>query len=162
MDDHQERRQTNIGLQQKTKTQDHMKTPLIQNSLEGGYKEQSIFIMKKKIMFHLWWRHKKRSNKKWLDIAMSSMSISSHVMSHHVPLHFVDYVNSIMEKYNVKWKSKIHSCNVKSHVRSQKVIKKSNNHERGPRVTTEVKNHPIFDIYTLILQENDFSPWVLP
>lgn len=77
-----------------------------------------------------------------------------------MPHHFMDYVNYIVYKYNVKWKSKSHSCNVKSHVGSQKFTEKSNSHDGGPRVTWEVKDYSICYIYTLIRQEKVFSPWL--
>lgn len=71
---------------------------------------------------------------------------------------FCGKCNSILEKYNVKWKSKSHSCNVKSDVGSQKVIEKSKNHEGIPRVTREVKDHLICYIYNLIVEAKEFSP----
>lgn len=83
-------------------------------------------------------------------------------MSHHVPHHFLDYVNSIMDKYNINFKSKSHTCNVKSQVGSQKVVENSNKHEGSPRVTREVKDHSTCYIYTLIVQDMGFSPWLLP
>ena len=52
-----------------------------------------------------------------------------HVMSHHVPHNFVDYVNSILEKCYVNWKSKSHPCNLKSHVGTRKALEKSNSHD---------------------------------
>jgi len=54
-----------------------------------------------------------RRYKEWLDTTTSSCSPchQSHVMSFHessFATSFVDYVNSILEKCNVKWKSKSH------------------------------------------------------
>ena len=50
---------------------------------------------------------------------------------------------------------------MKSHVRSQKVIEKSNIHEGSSRVTREVMDHPNCYIYTLIAHIKEFSPWLL-
>jgi len=46
-------------------------------------------------------RHKASNNKEWLNISMSSCNPcrQCHVTSHHVPHHFVDYVNSYLEMY---------------------------------------------------------------
>ena len=81
--------------------------------------------------------------------------MSSHESLFATP--FVDYVNSILEKCNVKWKSKSHPCNTKSHVGSLKFIEKSNNHDGGARVTREVNGHPICYIYTLIAHAKEFQ-----
>lgn len=50
---------------------------------------------------------------------------------------------------------------MKIHVESQRVMEELNNHEGSPRVTREVNCHLICYIYTLIVQEKEFSPWIL-
>ena len=76
------------------------------------------------------------------------LSVSCNVRSRVIfATSFMDYVNSILEKCNVKWKSKSYPCNTKSHLGSWKVIEKSNSHEGSPRVTREVNCHPICYIH---------------
>lgn len=67
-----------------------------------------------------------------------------------MPHHFVDYANSILDKFNVKWESKSHPCNLKSHEESQKAIENSKNHEDIPTIAREVNLHPIVYIYTVM------------
>ena len=55
--------------------------------------------------------------------------------------------------------SKGHVENMKSHVKVEKFIGKSNIHEGSQTVTREVKDHPMDYIHTLIVQAKDFSPW---
>lgn len=87
--------------------------------------------------------------------------MSCHVRSHHVPHEFLDYCKFLFEMYyTVEAQRRCTKC--KESCESRKVILKSKNHKGSQKVTREVKDHPIGYIYTLIVQENEFSPWILP
>jgi len=99
-------------------------TILIHNALDGGYEEKIISIIKTKYWIHILFKTKKKNFLTWPchhEVHVINF-MSYHVMGHHVPHYFMDYVNYILEKCKVNWELMSHPCNVKTHGGSCKAI----------------------------------------